>query len=136
MGRKITGGLLVGTDGNLPQFAAQNRPINSRQNTSHYEFKSVTALFASETLGHLPDNSARKELCYQSLEVMNYPSIPCKRRKLRALSEATNILNINEKLGGGPSRNRTGVRGFAVRYVTTPPSGLTRCGHPQSGLRP
>ena len=25
---------------------------------------------------------------------------------------------------GGPSRNRTGVRGFAVRYVTTPPSGL------------
>ena len=28
---------------------------------------------------------------------------------------------------GGPSRNRTGVRGFAVRYVTTPPSGLC-CG--------
>lgn len=24
---------------------------------------------------------------------------------------------------GGPSRNRTGVHGFAVRYVTTPPSG-------------
>lgn len=27
---------------------------------------------------------------------------------------------------GGPSRNRTGVRGFAVLYVTTPPSGLNR----------
>jgi hypothetical protein len=25
---------------------------------------------------------------------------------------------------GGPTRNRTGVRGFAVLYVTTPPSGL------------
>ena len=25
---------------------------------------------------------------------------------------------------GGPSRNRTGVYGFAVRCVTTPPSGL------------
>ncbi len=30
---------------------------------------------------------------------------------------------------GGPSRNRTGVRGFAVLYVTTPPSGLVRGGH-------
>src|SRR3546814_4071879 len=27
---------------------------------------------------------------------------------------------------GGPSRNRTGVYGFAVRCVTTPPSGLAR----------
>ena len=27
-------------------------------------------------------------------------------------------------MSGGPSRNRTGVRGFAVLYVTTPPSGL------------
>ena len=26
---------------------------------------------------------------------------------------------------GGPSRNRTGVYGFAVRCVTTPPSGHT-----------
>ena len=26
--------------------------------------------------------------------------------------------------GGGPSRNRTGVHGFAIRCVTTPPSGL------------
>lgn len=26
---------------------------------------------------------------------------------------------------GGPSRNRTGVDGFANRCVTTPPSGLT-----------
>src|SRR6476646_5505579 len=26
--------------------------------------------------------------------------------------------------GGGPSRNRTGVQGFAVLCVTTPPSGL------------
>jgi hypothetical protein len=25
---------------------------------------------------------------------------------------------------GGPSRNRTGVQGFAVLCVTTPPSGL------------
>ncbi len=34
---------------------------------------------------------------------------------------------------GGPSRNRTGVQGFAVLCVTTPPSGLeygmlVRCG--------
>ena len=28
--------------------------------------------------------------------------------------------------GGGPSRNRTGVHGFAIRCVTTPPSGLRR----------
>lgn len=29
-------------------------------------------------------------------------------------------------MDGGPSRNRTGVYGFAVRCVTTPPSGLRR----------
>src|SRR5690606_25554115 len=29
----------------------------------------------------------------------------------------------DRKEGGGPSRNRTGVNGFAVRCVTTPPSG-------------
>jgi hypothetical protein len=29
----------------------------------------------------------------------------------------------NSEKDGGPSRNRTGVHGFAVRYVTTPPSG-------------
>ena len=33
----------------------------------------------------------------------------------------------SSRLYGGPSRNRTGVRGFAVPYVTTPPSGLVRC---------
>lgn len=27
-------------------------------------------------------------------------------------------------MSGGPSRNRTGVQGFAVLCVTTPPSGL------------
>src|SRR5687767_4032175 len=36
--------------------------------------------------------------------------------------------------GGGPSRNRTGVRGFAVPYVTTPPSGLVRRALAEPGL--
>jgi hypothetical protein len=30
------------------------------------------------------------------------------------------------KVSGGPSRNRTGVQGFAVLCVTTPPSGRER----------
>src|SRR4029078_7009806 len=30
---------------------------------------------------------------------------------------------VHETVGGGPSRNRTGVQGFAVLCVTTPPSG-------------
>ncbi len=32
--------------------------------------------------------------------------------------------NARDGNNGGPSRNRTGVNGFAVRCVTTPPSGL------------
>ena len=32
-----------------------------------------------------------------------------------------------DRKGGGPSRNRTGVQGFAVLCVTTPPSGRERC---------
>ena len=43
---------------------------------------------------------------------------------LRARAIASKCLVLLGKLCGGPSRNRTGVRGFAVRYVTTPPSGL------------
>jgi hypothetical protein len=35
------------------------------------------------------------------------------------------ISRISVKFFGGPSRNRTGVQGFAVLCVTTPPSGLT-----------
>ena len=31
--------------------------------------------------------------------------------------------DANNRKVGGPSRNRTGVHGFAIRYVTTPPSG-------------
>ncbi len=34
------------------------------------------------------------------------------------------VHNFKDNMSGGPSRNRTGVRGFAVLYVTTPPSGL------------
>ena len=34
------------------------------------------------------------------------------------------VRNFNDNMSGGPSRNRTGVRGFAVLCVTTPPSGL------------
>ena len=39
---------------------------------------------------------------------------------------------VTEQTGkcGGPSRNRTGVRGFAVPYVTTPPSGPATCRGP------
>jgi hypothetical protein len=36
---------------------------------------------------------------------------------------------------GGPSRNRTGVHGFAVRCVTTPPSGLGASGGNAQGRR-
>ena len=34
------------------------------------------------------------------------------------------VRNFTDNMSGGPSRNRTGVRGFAVLCVTTPPSGL------------
>ena len=34
------------------------------------------------------------------------------------------VRNFKDNMSGGPSRNRTGVRGFAVLCVTTPPSGL------------
>ncbi len=33
------------------------------------------------------------------------------------------LLQFRDNLLGGPSRNRTGVQGFAVLCVTTPPSG-------------
>ena len=37
-------------------------------------------------------------------------------------------------VGGGPSRNRTGVQGFAVLCVTTPPSGRAEPGRWSGGL--
>ena len=37
-----------------------------------------------------------------------------------------NCYGLGNNKDGGPTRNRTGVRGFAVLYVTTPPSGLMR----------
>ncbi len=43
---------------------------------------------------------------------------------------------INMMLRGGPSRNRTGVQGFAVLCVTTPPSGLGASGGNAQVLRP
>ena len=33
-------------------------------------------------------------------------------------------MRLSARKCGGPSRNRTGVQGFAVLCVTTPPSGL------------
>src|SRR5690606_1038307 len=44
--------------------------------------------------------------------------------KVRALHRGVSLLSWGKF--GGPSRNRTGVYGFAVRCVTTPPSGLRR----------
>jgi hypothetical protein len=43
---------------------------------------------------------------------------------LRAVIYGTVVMHFAKS--GGPTRNRTGVRGFAVLYVTTPPSGLMR----------
>ena len=45
------------------------------------------------------------------------------RRKTDNFRTSTDVAGCR---AGGPSRNRTGVRGFAVLYVTTPPSGLGR----------
>jgi hypothetical protein len=46
--------------------------------------------------------------------------IPAQLRHFRAQAAGARLI---QKVVGGPSRNRTGVHGFAVRYVTTPPSG-------------
>ena len=43
-----------------------------------------------------------------------------------AFPRPTSVTRISSKTVGGPSRNRTGVNGFAVRCVTTPPSGPDR----------
>ncbi len=56
--------------------------------------------------------------------ILNFPQV---RERLYEKSERRRQLRqwpLSSKPHGGPSRNRTGVRGFAVLYVTTPPSGL------------
>jgi hypothetical protein len=60
------------------------------------------------------------------------PSIGSLRRRIRVRnpreirhSQTELSWRLNDlSVGGGPSRNRTGVQGFAVLCVTTPPSGL------------
>ncbi len=47
----------------------------------------------------------------------HYRTMAVRRRTVQASH------NMCGQVDGGPSRNRTGVRGFAVLYVTTPPSG-------------
>src|SRR5438270_12273318 len=49
--------------------------------------------------------------------------LPIRRSISSAPSAADGRLRKSSKWSGGPSRNRTGVQGFAVLCVTTPPSG-------------
>ena len=46
------------------------------------------------------------------------------RERQQEFSKNRSKLNALGGKFGGPSRNRTGVQGFAVLCVTTPPSGL------------
>ena len=47
----------------------------------------------------------------------------CSGQWLVTLKSLRCVLRINLQAVGGPARNRTGVHGFAVRCVTTPPPG-------------
>lgn len=62
-----------------------------------------------------PDPNITNVVLYQ-LSYCGNPARPCRKARHRPCK------------GGGPSRNRTGVYGFAVRCVTTPPSGQTARG--------
>src|SRR5690242_14735720 len=48
---------------------------------------------------------------------------PFMRRAVRCRTNAVRKRTVARGVRGGPSRNRTGVQGFAVLCVTTPPSG-------------
>src|SRR5207245_8051154 len=52
------------------------------------------------------------------------PHMECRARRRRTPSFHEQQRRLKSRnVGGGPSRNRTGVQGFAVLCVTTPPSG-------------
>lgn len=87
-------------------------------------FKTVTALLRAETLPISGTIIAYFYDLIQSLKTDTQLISASNLRERRWQIISYKTLITKDKLGGGPSRNRTGVRGFAVLYVTTPPSGL------------
>jgi hypothetical protein len=74
---------------------------------------------APESLGSNRRGNTRQR---QSLST----DLASKRRRTAPVSTEQNQRPNSGIVGGGPSRNRTGVQGFAVLCVTTPPSGRER----------
>ena len=79
--------------------------------------QSVTAETRPETMPKFGPVLGKTDAFQRHKNVCEAPAIAA-FRSLKSVS-----LGLSNMVGG-PSRNRTGVRGFAVRYVTTPPSGL------------
>ena len=95
--------------------------------------ESVTALPPEETMGNhvqkLRESSPAIAGSYDDLSATN--ASETRRFLLRKSAR-----DRSPRMYGGPSRNRTGVQGFAVLCVTTPPSGPDRDGpHVMSGRR-
>ena len=94
-----------------------NRPDQGNAATS---YETVAALLRPETL----PKSGANDRDFRNRRDGIWVGDPKKARGLAPLSARSPFTAVLRKLGGGPSRNRTGVYGFAVRCVTTPPSGL------------
>jgi hypothetical protein len=98
----------------------------------HLWTTAVRVRTAAPNLGSFSKRCA--ETSVQRLTVV-FTAIARQSRSLRRRNRAENIAQLRHSaatlpwslkrlnVGGGPSRNRTGVQGFAVLCVTTPPPG-------------
>ena len=83
----------------------------------------MNAESATETLRELGPYEGAKATSIQSLETEYRLPTGRRPRERRDNVSPYKLLILFRTFDGGPSRNRTGVHGFAVRCVTTPPSG-------------
>ena len=106
-----------------------NQRIKSRRNRTAHIVHSGSAVHSSAVL---PQETP---LPVRVLEIVPR----CKTQRARPLRLALSFFRAFNGQIGGDGRNRTGVRGFAVRCVTTPPrrrrSGPTIRGRPMECAR-